>query len=282
MNKLTWFEAALLAILALAGCSGRGGTSGPLATAGPTSPSLVQGQTAPYHSKIAQSEVFQKVVGLNFSVYPAPVDEKAFDSYGIRHDELDATAFIQFVQDGFAKQQVEELTFTPSIETLEKHPFATEVAKLFDGKPIQIGLVYGRNSSIDFLEYTKTKKVLIPLYDMIVLLGARDKINVENWTYDIKQAKGFFVPANSVIELSENTMSSPPLMVHTATGEMTIVVLPKGTGQPMTETPSKVGEDKALVAQNHWVFALSGVKANEEAGYYTGLLGKNISIMPAD
>jgi len=61
--------------------------------------------------------------------------------------------------------------------------------------------------SLGFLEYDDATVTLISAEPVILFVGEKDKIDTEKWTYSTKDAEGFYIPENSVIELYPGTFA---------------------------------------------------------------------------
>lgn len=239
--------------------------------------SLREGSTAPYHSAIAQDETYQTVLGLNILLYPAPVDEESFDPLGAAHWELDPADFTQMMRESFDGEMGEQAVYEPVVEALQDHPFIEQVQEvIYDGEAVQVGWVYGNNSSLDYLQNNGVTVTLVSAEDMSLFAGPKEKFDEATSTYATKDAKAFYVPTNSVIELKPDTLYSMPVRVIKSTGQLTAVIMPAGIGLEPASPGS--GFDQGLVANNLWIFALPDV----DGGYYAGLTGKNIDIEAAD
>ena len=275
MKRIFGIILILLAAWTMVACNrGEGGAAGYGAGGGQ---SLREGSTSPLHSSIAQDETYQTVLGLNIILYPPPVDDPKFETYGAAYWDMDATAFVQAMRDAFTGQMGDQAVYEPAVEALQNHPFVQQVSEsLYNGDPVQVGWIYGDNESLDYLEYNGVPVTLITAENALVFVGSKADIDETTWTYDVKNAKAFYVPANSVIAFSPDSLHSAPIRVADATGQLTAIIVPEGLG--IGEATPGAGIDQALVAPGRWIFALPGV----EGGYYEGLTGSNKSIVPID
>ena len=83
------------------------------------------------------------------------------------------------------------------------------------------------------------------------------------------------MPAGTAVEVYATTLHYAPI---SSGGKFrVVVVLPKGTNEPLTFTPAKEGEDALLFAQNKWLIAHpeSGL---DKDGAFIGLTGENVTI----
>lgn len=238
--------------------------------------SLREGSTSAYHSDIAQDETYQKILGMNIILYPAPVDDPTFEPYGTPHWELDPSGFVEVMLDTFSGEMGDELVYEPVVQELQEEPLVQDIRDLvYDGEPVQVGLAYGNNDSMNFLQHIGAPVTLVTAHNVVLFAGHKDDLDSETWTYDAGDAEAFYIPENAVIELYADTLHSMPVRAERATGQLTAIITPEGVG--LEGVAPGEGIDQALVANDRWVFALPGVD-----DYYEGLTGSNVSIEPAD
>lgn len=168
----------------------------------------------------------------------------------------------------------DHVIYVPSDAQME----ATEEAKalqdgFFGGMPIQIGYCNGTNDRLDALEYHRCSELGIAVTDLILLLGKQKKISMDNY-YDTEKVKAFFVPAGTVYEMYATTLHYAPCSVDGKPFK-NVVVLPKGTNEPLTEQVSGAKEDELLFAVNKWLIAHEEAKIE---GAFNGLKGVNLRV----
>lgn len=168
----------------------------------------------------------------------------------------------------------DHVIYVPSDAQME----ATEEAKalqdgFFGGMPIQIGYCNGTNDRLDALEYHRCSELGIAVTDLILLLGKQKKISRDNY-YDTEKVKAFFVPAGTVYEMYATTLHYAPCSVDGKPFK-NVVVLPKGTNEPLTEQVSGAKEDELLFAVNKWLIAHEEAKIE---GAFNGLKGVNLRV----
>lgn len=272
MRKIVHFLILILSLVVVV--SACGGSEGLGAGGGQ---SLREGSTSPYHSDIAQDETYQTLLGLNILLYPAPVDDPKFDSYGKLHWDVDPTGFVSAMQENFDGTMSETAVYEPVVEELQDHPFVKEIQDLvYGGEPVQVGWVYGLNDSLDQLEYNGVTVTLVPANDSVIFLGAKDKLNTTDWTFASKDTQAFFVPDHVIVELLPDTLRSLPITANSQEGYLVAVITPAGVG--LEDPAPGEGIDQALVSNNRWIFAFP----DNPGGYFAGLTGSNTSIEPAD
>jgi hypothetical protein len=275
MKKTLFGLLIVILLLSIAGCGrGEGGGAGYGAGGGQ---SLRQGSTSPLHSPIAQDATYQKLLGLNILLYPPPVDDPKFEPFGAAHWDLDAKAYVEMVKSKFSGEKGKKAVYEPVVDGLADDPLIKQIQDtIYEGKPIQVGWVYGDNDALDYLEYNAGPVTLITTENALVFAGDKAELDPTNFTFDVKDTKAFFIPANAVVTLKPDTLHSAPIRVTDKAGQLTVVILPEGTGVEKASPGS--GMDQALVAKNRWIWAFP----DNLEGFFAGLTGSNKSIVPAD
>ena len=152
MKKTLFGLLIMIFLLGASGCGrGEGGAAGYGAGGGQ---SLRQGSTSPLHSSIAQDPTYQKLLGLNILLYPPPVDDPKFEPFGSASWDLDTKAYIESVKAKFTGQKGDLAVYEPKVDGLADDPLVKQIQDtVYEGKPVQVGWVYGSNDSLDYLEY---------------------------------------------------------------------------------------------------------------------------------
>ena len=77
-------------------------------------------------------------------------------------------------------------------------------------------------------------------------------MQIEDNTYRFENAKVFFVPKGTAVEMYQTTLHLSPCRVCDA-GFKGVVILPKGTNTPLEDkTPNGDPESKLLLQRNKW------------------------------
>lgn len=260
----------------LAACGG--GSKGPEVSYGAGGgQSLRTGSTSPLHSAIAQDATYQKLLGLNIILYPPPVDDPKFDPYGKAHWDIDAKDFTAAVKTAFTGTMGAEAVYEPKVDALQNLPLVSQIQQtIFGGKAVQVGWVYGDNANLDDMELNGAPVTLIPVYNAVVFMANKTDLDQATFKLAVSKTQLFYLPANSVVELSPDILHSPPIRVADATGELTVVIVPAGVGGGSAAKGS--GIDQALFAPGRWIFGFS----DNKAGYFAGLDGTNTNINSVD
>ncbi len=171
----------------------------------------------------------------------------------------------------------DDVIYVASSPELEELPVAQDLQNRgFGGVPVQIGYCNGHNKKLNALEYHRCSEINVACTDMVLLLGAQQDINLDDYTYDTKKMEAFFVPKGAAIEVYATTLHYAPCHVNDE-GFRSVVVLSKGTNTDLDFVPQKQGEDALLFAKNKWLIAHPEAGL-EDQGAWIGLKGDNITI----
>jgi len=203
------------------------------------------------------------------------VHDAAFRKYGKVIENVDCTALIAEM----AKTEAPEdaVVYVPSVPELEALPvFADMRDRVYGGMPVQIGYCNGMNHKLNALEYHRDSEINVACTDLILLIGSEQDIEPGTYQYDTSKIEAFLVPAGTMIEVYGTTLHYAPCSVNGGVFRC-VVVLPRGTNEPLAEKPAADGEDALLFAVNKWLIAHpeSGLEAD---GAFMGLVGENISL----
>ena len=100
--------------------------------------------------------------------------------------------------------------------------------------------------------------------DMVLLLGAQQDIDLDNYTYDTQKVEAFLVPKGAAIEVYATTLHYAPCHVS-GEGFRSVVVLSRDTNTDLDFVPQKKGEDALLFAKNKWLVAHPDSGLEEQA-----------------
>ena len=207
----------------------------------------------------------------NVKIYS--VNDKVFESYGRIVSGYDFSDIVQYMEN---KSEIPENgnIYIASVPEMEQTAVALDIQNTFyGGMPIQIGYCNGRNTTYNGFEYHKGSEINIAITDFMLVLGHTWEIN--NNTYNIEDAKVFFVEKGTAIEMYQTTLHLSPCRVSDE-GFKDIVVLPKGTNTPLD---SKKGhfenEDVLLLQKNKWVIAHPDREPLIKQGAHAGVIGIN-------
>lgn len=164
--------------------------------------------------------------------------------------------------------------YVASDDGLESFALSHELsASLYGGAEIQIGYCNGMNTTYNGFEFHKCSEVNFAVTDFMLVLGHVWDIN-DN-TYDIKNARVFYVPQNTTIEMFQTTLHLSPCRTGNE-GFRAVVVLTRGTNTPLEKKPvCKDEESKLLLQKNKWVIAHPQRMQLIKQGAFAGVIGEN-------
>lgn len=200
------------------------------------------------------------------------VDSREFLPYGRVLSGYDFSDLIKFAENNTEIPENGNV-YVPSVPEMEEYPISATVKNtLFGESEIQIGYCNGRNTTYNGFEYHKSPEINIAVTDFMLVLG--HSFEIENNTYKIGQAKVFFVPKGTAIEMFGTTLHLSPCRTCDG-GFRDIVILPKGTNTPLENKEITDGESKLLLQKNKWVIAHPEREPLIKQGAVAGVLGEN-------
>ena len=166
--------------------------------------------------------------------------------------------------------------YRPGIESLEACGIFGEMQDgAYGGMPIQLGMCWGHNTSLNCLEYHRDSEVNIGDDDFILLPAKQDEII--DGVLDTAKVKAFKVPGGVPVEVYATTLHYAPCQASPDKGFRVAVVLPKGTNTDKPVFAAKNEEDRWMTARNKWLLAHpESAEAND--GAHIGLRGLNIDL----
>ncbi|MFD1068073.1 DUF4867 family protein [Oceanobacillus locisalsi] len=204
-----------------------------------------------------------------------PITAEAFEKYGRVLSGFDwgdwqkTMEGIDIPQDGNR--------YVASEASLENASLKTEMEEtLYGGMEIQAGYCNGPNSQLNGLEYHKSSEINIAVTDLMLILGHTGDIRDNN--YNAENVDIFFLPEGTMIEIYQTTLHFAPCKVHEE-GFKCIVVLPKGTNEPISfEKPVITEEDELLFMKNKWLLAHPERIPLISKGAHPGIIGENMKL----
>ena len=169
----------------------------------------------------------------------------------------------------------EGVAYEPWIDSLEACKIFGELGEnAFGGMPIELGMCWGYNRSLNCLEYHRNSEINIGATDFVLLLAKQEKII--DGKLDTADVVAFEAPAGAVVEVYATSLHYAPCRVNEE-GFRVAVVLPRITNTDLEKRAEKDPEDKMLWARNKWLIAHPDASEAGQ-GAYVGLVGENISI----
>ena len=145
-------------------------------------------------------------------------------------------------------------TYQPAIPELEALPiFELFGANAYGGMPVQLGMCWGHNTTLNCLEYHRDSEFNVGTHDFILLLAKQDEI--VDGMLDTAKVRAFRVPAGVLVEVYATTLHYAPCHTDEAEGFRVAVALPRGTNEAKPAIKVITEEDQLLWARNKWLLA---------------------------
>ncbi|GHU88338.1 DUF4867 domain-containing protein [Bacteroidia bacterium] len=202
------------------------------------------------------------------------IHDPSFHIYGKIMEGYDFSGLLDYME---RETQIpdEGNIYKASVPEMERLEIKERLEKGFYGEmPIQIGYCNGRNSTLNGLEYHIGSEIDIAVTELVLLLGRLQ--DVVDGHFNSEAVDAFLVPKGTALQLYETTLHFSPCKTSPE-GFKCIVVLPRGTNEPLENDRSKYG-DKFLFAKNKWLLAHPERKPLMEKGAWPGITGDNIEI----
>lgn len=200
------------------------------------------------------------------------IEDEEFKTYGRVVKGYDFSEMIK-VMENETEIPDEGNIYVPSVKALEScNGFKSVRDVLYGGMEIQIGYCNGKNTTYNGFEYHKGSEINVAVTDFMLVLGHLWEI--EDNSYKVEDARVFYVPRGTAIEMYETTLHLSPCRVSDE-GFKDIVILPKGTNTDLEVKRTDDGESKLLLQRNKWVIAHPTRIQLISKGAYPGLIGEN-------
>ncbi len=162
--------------------------------------------------------------------------------------------------------------YVPSEPKFEMLGIAKEIEQACFGEmPTQVGYCWGESHKLNAFEWHTSSEINIAVTDLVLLLAHESKII--NGKISSSEAKAFFVPKGTAIEVYATSLHFCPIAVNKA-GFGCVVALPKGTNTDLENTHT----DKTLFRKNKWIICCEDNVALIEKGVVAGVTGENYEI----
>ena len=197
-----------------------------------------------------------------------------FKTYGNVIEGYDFSELISYME-GYTDIPENGNVYVASVPEMEKLSIVQRVQGFFYGDmPVQVGYCNGRNSTYNGFEYHKGSEINVAVTDFMLVLGHTWEIAKDN-TYKVEDARVFFVPKGTAIEMFQTTLHLSPCKVSDE-GFKGVVILPRGTNTPLDNKPENAtGEERLLLQRNKWVIAHPEREPLMKQGAFPGLIGVN-------
>lgn len=227
--------------------------------------------------------ILQKLQQINPDLAIKPVSDPGFARYGRVVNGLGGDLALTYARRQAAPGS--GVVYEPAVPGLEADAALAETASriVYGGMPVQIGWCYGRNDRLNGLEYHKGVEVIVPVTDVVLLLGRVDDIQWNSEpSYDTSLVEAFYAPAGSSVELSANCLHYAPVHTSDKEGFVTLIILPRRTNTALDAPVAQQGENRLLFARNKWLLVHPEDAGDVQAGAFVGLRGVNIRVKTLD
>jgi len=148
---------------------------------------------------------------------------------------------------------------------------------IYGGMEVQTGVCYGRNNTLNGLEYHQGSESYIVGADMIMMLGLDKDIKWPEGKYDSSLIRFFYTPRGTVVELKGGCMHYAGVNVYQEDGINVIVSLLKNTNSQLDFKVGNQNRDRLLISRNTWFIAHQAYEPARNAGWHLGITGENFS-----
>lgn len=204
------------------------------------------------------------------------IKDPAFSRYGQLHKGINTDKLIENVLN-YVVMPNKGSAYEASIPVLESDKeLVTELEqKVYGEMPIEIGLCYGWNSKLNGVEYHKGNEFNVAVTDLILMLGDYEDISFGNEiTYNSDKIEIFYVEKGTTFEIYASCLHYSAIHVKEEDGFIAVIVLPKGTNEPLDYSVEKIDENRILEATNKWLILHPEV--TDEG--YAKIIGENITV----
>lgn len=198
------------------------------------------------------------------------IHDKEFKDFG---EVIDCPFFDLFEREAKKIPNPESgCSYLASVSYFETQNAIAYYCEKFGDMDVQIGYCWGRNDSLNALEWHKSSEIQCALEDMILLLGKKSDIN-DDGIFNTSDVKAFLVKKGESVEIYQTALHYCPCMKDGKSFKC-VVILPKGTNTPLTNKT----EDRKLIAKNKWLICHAECTEQVKAGSIIGLKGDNIVV----
>lgn len=202
------------------------------------------------------------------------VQDPEFRPYG-RVIDFDASALIAACEKA-AVMPASGSRYVTVMPELEALPDKERVGRILRGEgAFQIGCCWGFNTMLNCLEYHRASEHVIAVTDLVVLFASQQAL--EGFDLPAGNTVAFFAPKGTTFETYATTLHYCPCQTSDA-GFASIVVLPRGTNEPLKTPRPEGGDGRLLWAVDKWLIAHPDDAETVAKGAYPGLHGKNFEV----
>ncbi len=195
-------------------------------------------------------DILKRINDLNPGRNILSVSDDSFKKFGAIHKGFKIDRLLEYLD---RNQVNDEIVYTADVPEMREE-FASQLdpimKSVYAGMDVQVGVCYGRNNTLNALEYHQGSEVYIHATDMILMLALDEDIKWPEGTYDSSLIKAFYAPKGYVIELRGGCMHYAGVNVFHKEGINLIVSLLNNTNYQIDLRLGKEARDKLDIAKN--------------------------------
>jgi len=222
-------------------------------------------------------DILKKLNDLNPGRNITSVFDDSFKKFGVIHKGFKIDKLLGYLDRNQVNDEIVYIADVPEMRKELAGQLDPIMKSVYAGMDVQVGQCYGRNNTLNALEYHQGSEVYIHATDMILLLGLDEDIKWPEGTYDSSLIRAFYAPRGYVIELRGGCMHYAGVNVFHKEGINLIVSLLNNTNSPIDFNVGKEVRDKLLIAKNTWFLAHPEYGPAKSAGWHLGITGENFS-----
>lgn len=223
-------------------------------------------------------DILKKMNELNPGRNILSVFDNSFKNFGAIHKGFKIDKLLDYIKRN--NITADDVVYAADVPEMRKElgsQLDPIMLSVYAGMDIQAGVCYGRNNTLNALEYHQGSEVYICGADMVMLLGLDEDIKWPEGTFDSSLIKAFYAPKGSVIELRGGCMHYAGVNVYKKEGISVIVSLLNKTNSAIDFKSGSQDRDKLLIAKNTWFIAHPDYEPAKNAGRHLGITGENFA-----
>ncbi len=221
-------------------------------------------------------EVLKKLNELNPGRNIVSVSDDSFKRFGMVHEGFKIDTILNYIKR--SNIVADDIVYVADVPELRKElagQLGPIVESIYAGMDVQSGVAFGRNNTLNGLEFHQGSEVYILGAGMVMMLGLDEDIKWPQGTYDSSLLKFYYAPKDSVIELKGGCLHYAGANAYEKEGINVIVSLPNKTNTPIDFKVGNQFRDKLLIAKNSWFIAHPDYEPARKAGWHLGITGEN-------
>lgn len=205
------------------------------------------------------------------------VDDSAFNQFGVvyHYDVSD----VEKVMNQY-KIPAKGSNYIASIPDLEATDTIKKIKRdIYADMPVDAGVTIGHSDNFTAFEYHQCSETNIMLNDVVMVLAKRQTLEEHGNIDPNREAKMFYVPKGTVIELYNDSLHYAPIQV-TKAGYKVIVVVIHGTNSLLPKDVKSA--NPRVVKKGKFQVVHASRKDKIAQGYQVALIGKLIQTTPLE